>query len=225
MKPILFNQEMIKAIFDGRKTVTRRLAKGITDFWTNGTEIVSGVKRNGVHTYFGGCTKHFLQEFAPFQSGDILYVRETYANTWSPEDDSGYVYKADGKPSSFPYWGNISSIKHNVWRPSIHMPKEAARIFLRVSQVKVERLQDITEDDARKEGCIDYHDKIGSRKFEDIIEFDLTAKDAFAELWNSTIPKRDPDDMYAHGWKANPWVWVIEFERITKEEAVKGETP
>ena len=80
---------------------------------------------------------------------------------------------------------NYSWIK----RPSIHMPKEAARIWLKVTAVRAERLQDITEEQARAEGCIDFHDKIGNGKFDDVLEFDLTARDAFVDLWNSTLKK------------------------------------
>ena len=86
------------------------------------------------------------------------------------------------------------------------MPKWAARIWLKVKDVRVERVQDISEDDARAEGCITFSDKIGDGKFDDVYEFDLTARDAFVELWDSINAKR------GYGWGINPWVWAIEFE-------------
>ena len=98
------------------------------------------------------------------------------------------------------------------WRSSATMPKSAARIFLKVTDIRVERLQDITEEQAKAEGCIDFNDKIGNSKFDDVMEFDLTARDAFAELWDSTV-KED--------WQkfaSSTWVWVIEFERCEKPE-------
>ncbi len=97
------------------------------------------------------------------------------------------------------------------------MPREAARIFLKVTNVRVERLQDISEEDARAEGCITFHDKTGDGKFEDVLEFDLTARDAFCELWQRLNLKR------GYGWETNPWVRVYEFERISKEEAERLE--
>ncbi len=93
------------------------------------------------------------------------------------------------------------------------MPKKAARIFLKVTDVRIERLQDITEEQARKEGCITYNDKVENKKFKNVLEFDLTTKEAFVDLWGSTIKKQDLD---IYGWKANPWVWVIEFELIKR---------
>lgn len=116
------------------------------------------------------------------------------------------------------------------WHPSIHMPKEAVRLFLRVKDVRVERLQDITKEQAKTEGIrgyskdgnlykyavtddwwIDYHNKHRKSFFGTWWQdMPRTAKDAFPYLWNSTIKKSDLD---RYGWDANPWVWVIEFER------------
>lgn len=86
------------------------------------------------------------------------------------------------------------------WHPSIHMPKEAARIFLRVTNVRVERLRDMTDDDAEAEGCFDY----------------TSTALGFPDVWDSTIKKSDLD---CYGWNANPWVWGIEFERCDKPES------
>lgn len=100
------------------------------------------------------------------------------------------------------------------WRPSIHMPKEAVRIWLKVTDVRVERLQDITDEQAKAEGANWKNGKnVG---FEEKMR--RTAVERFAEIWNSTIKKSDLD---RYGWDANPWVWVIEFERFEKPEENK----
>jgi hypothetical protein len=186
IKPILFNTEMVRAILDGRKTVTRRLVKFLSRKNPNWT----GYVKDGLMLYNGRnepCIKK-----APYQPGDILYVRESYS-----ELSFGYVYKADGE--NIDHLGNV--IK---WHPSIHMPKEAARIWLKVTDVRVERLQDMWASDVSKEGLL-------FNKPTTVDEMLL----AFAKLWNSAIKKSDID---SYGWNANPWVWVIEFERCEKPE-------
>lgn len=133
-----------------------------------------------------------------YQPGDILYVRETWA-----EGADGYEYKTDHKDSDG--WG---------WRPSIHMPRAAARIFLRVTGVRVERLWDITEEQAKAEG---FYKGWAPTK---TASMSSTAKQAFMWTWDSTIKRAD---QVRYGWGANPWVWVIEFERCEKpEEAIHG---
>ena len=184
MKPILFNTEMVRAILDGRKTVTRRVVKpqpvynpndGFT--WKGaayGTDLPPTEK---------GATYNFRCA-APCRPGDILYVRETFCR--QPSEEYPFVYKA-----------SVETPAAWQWCPSIHMPREAARIFLRVTDVRVERVQDIDDDGVVAEG--------------------LNIGDPFDELWNSTIKPADRD---LYGWDANPWVWVIEFERISREEAI-----
>ena len=168
--PILFNTDMVRAILDGRKTVTRRLIK---------------LQSSG-----DWCT--VLGEIAPYQPGDVLYVRETYM------DYAGLnMYKADCDK----YRLESLKLAGFKWSPSIHMPKEAARIWLKVTNVRVERLQDITPDDATKEGTKE--------------TFPPLARDEFRDIWNSTLKKSDLD---RYGWEASPWVWVIEFERCEKPE-------
>lgn len=197
--PILFGTEMVRTILDGRKTVTRRLVKFLSRKNPNWT----GYVKDGLMLYNGRnepCIKK-----APYQPGDILYVRESYS-----ELSFGYVYKADGE--NIDHLGNV--IK---WHPSIHMPKEAARIWLKVTDVRVERLQEITENEAVKEGiyvsnCKDCNAPFGCDTCPDEGYDEI---DEFAELWNSTIKKSDLD---RYGWNANPWVWVIEFERCEKPE-------
>lgn len=132
----------------------------------------------------------------PYQPEDILYVRET----WSEWTD-GYLYKAWNEP--FPQAGQMSIMK---WHPSIHMPKEAARIWLKVTDVRVERLQDITSVQICREGVeTEYPYMLNGEE----------KRYAFSSLWNSTINKSDLD---RYGWDANPFVWVIEFERCEKPE-------
>ena len=163
---------------------------------------------------------HILRQQGTKQDGDILWVRETWYKNY-PHKYGRYWYRADGEKIDMPtiYGGTVIYGKDDglKWRPSIFMPREAARIFLRVTNVRVERLQDISEEDARAEGCITFHYKTGDGKFEDVLEFDLTARDAFCELWQRLNLKR------GYGWETNPWVWVIEFEKISKEEAERLE--
>jgi hypothetical protein len=220
MKPILFNTEMVQAILDGRKTVTRRLVK---------EKIIKGFdyKCDGTPWYYINEKEECweVEDVGPYQVGDIIYVRETFADTWTPGDDTGYVYKADGQPNSFPYWGNASTCKDEVWRPSLHMPKEAARMFLKVTNVRVEKLQDISCTQAEMEGVSstvywtpkEMDNKPFEEKWWDDYHFwTHYPQIAFSRLWDSTLSK---SDIVKYSWEANPWVWVIEFEPISKEEA------
>ncbi len=194
--PILFNTQMAQAILDGRKSVTRRLVK----------HDVESMLNSPFHKKHPDVTdKQIIEKLClpPYQPGDTLYVRET----WS-EWDGGYVYKAWGGP--FPQPGQMLGIK---WHPSLHMPKEAARIFLKVTEVHIEKLREITEEQARKEGC--YYGPL----FEGD-SFEIKALSKFPKLWDSTIKKTEEDK---YGWDANPWVWVIEFERCEKPKGFGGE--
>lgn len=180
MKPILFNTDMVRAILDGRKTVTRRVIKPHFRPGEVSWQVITE-KHSGKYVrieYLDEWENETRYMSEPFRPGDILYVRETWA-----EMPYGYVYRADDeRPEG---WDS-----EDRWRPSIHMPKEAARIFLRVKSVRAERLQNITDEDIEAEGL-----EIGCY---------------FDELWNSTIKTADRE---TYGWDANPWVWVIEFER------------
>lgn len=228
IKPILFNTEMVRAILDGRKTVTRRVIKphykdGDAGFRIN-RRTVDGVI-TGVEYYDEEeCgTGRYVQP--PYQVGDILYVRETWCrgtDIWNCEKTSPeYFYKEEFRDAS---------AKEIKWRPSIHMPKEAARIWLKVTDVRVERLQDITEDDVCKEGAeplIQCDREHGTYNSDGTLgdmcwntdecsycPFEKSYSELFGKMvWNSTIKKQDID---SYGWDANPWVWVIEFERIER---------
>lgn len=200
-KPILFNTDMVRAILDGKKTVTRRIVKP------------QPVVLNSL-------------VIPPYKVGDILYVRETWKRfcgmlygrengTYIPLDDfEGYQYKADEQcicTKGFnPFCDGFEDQKNDAsfddkWHPSIHMPKEAARIFLRVTNVRVERLQDITPEQIDAEGCKEYAYNAKTGEL-------LPSKPTWFKIkWDSTIKK---SDIAKYGWTANPYVWVIEFERI-----------
>lgn len=203
MKPILFNTSMVRAILDGRKTVTRRVVKA------RNTEIIGVPKWAKEPCWFdvikiinGKKVATADKILPPYNPGDILYVRETWRciEASCPPSNCTIEYKAGGTER---FCGIIAlPTEGGEWKPSIHMPKEAARIFLRVTKVSVERLQDIMDDppgpnnQVVREGC-----KYGCD---------------FIALWDRTIKDADKP---LYGWDANPWVWVIEFERITREEA------
>lgn len=214
IKPILFNTEMVKAILEGRKTVTRRCvkakSKNACGFYV--TFRKSDNAFMGVYDYDENEMQFDNPQTQPAYLGDILYVREAYCwcSCWDCGMDSeeGCCDKTAEKfyhPDRHEYgcYGYRASFEENEepfdrWYPSIHMPKKVARIFLKVTDVRVERLQDMGCEDYEKEG----------------LEGD------FKELWNSTLKKSDID---IYGWDANPWVWVIEFERCEKPKEWKNE--
>ena len=215
IKPILFNTEMVRAILDGRKTCTRRICKDANEYTVPDMDFYNADRRTyAVHNFADREHTEQLstaERSCPICPGDILYVRET---VWQK---IGYYLDVDGetKPSWYHEFRYVASDEKPetgwnyswVKRPSIHMPKEAARIWLKVADVRVERLQDITPQGAWKEGarCSCLHpvpDCAGN-------------KTAFVNIWNSTIKKADLD---RYGWNASPWVWVIEFERCEKPE-------
>mgnify|MGYP000897294777 CR=1 FL=1 len=214
IKPILFNTEMVRAILDGRKTCTRRLVRflpGENPQWT-------GYIRDGLMLYNGRNEPCIIK--APYQPGDILYVRETWrVGAWDIFNQMiAFDYK-DGTCGKLTYihdrelFDRLVNQSRNRWYPSIHMPKEAARIWLKVTDVRIERLNNITEDGAKAEGAIDNRGFIHSPENEyDRIH---TAREHFIKIWNSTIKKSDID---RYGWNANPYVFVIEFVRCEKPE-------
>lgn len=217
VKPILFNTEMVRAILDGRKSCTRRIIKGFipkdAQFGYTAFTPPGSISCRGVFENEGYGEKFFK---LPYQIGDILYVRETWHKYTKRVGEGESCHLAE-------FYGYKASIANSEdanepWRPSIHMPKEAARIFLRVTNVRVERLQDITEDGCIAEGIYTSNCRGCNATFgcdvcpdEGYNEFDK-----FIEIWDSTIKKSDIDH---YGWQANPWVWVIEFERCKKTGA------
>ena len=245
-KPILFNTEMVKAILDGRKTQTRRLIQPQPQsrlaYCYAGTDSGTwGYPTATAHEFWGadfelprGLSESEKQRRwkPPCEADDILWVRET----WRPVryvrpvkaipvdfKETCFEYKADGIARS--------DGKPERWHPSIHMSREAARLFLLVKKVRIERLQEMTEDDASAEGyggwpwC--YH-----KVFENYPDSpipcvasdgrdcpvdrpcDHSIPELFGrEVWEKTIKTAD---IHKFGWDANPWVWVIEFEKMKK---------
>lgn len=219
IKPILFNTEMVRAILDGRKSCTRRIVKGFipnnavwgyTAFTPKGCISCRG-------TFADGYGEKFFKP--PYQPGDILYIRETWERfeCWNCDGDERGNCPKEPKKSvldktcgCYMYRATDEISGDAKWHPSIHMPKEAARIWLEVTNVRVERLQNITAEDALSEGMDKYIRLNGELDENSIIT-------SFIGIWNSTIKKSNLD---RYGWNANPWVWVIEFERCEKPEGV-----
>lgn len=200
MKPIIFSTEMVRAILDGRKTQTRRVIKPQPDkygYW----------KHKAGHMVH----KQDLNLCCPYgQPGDTLWVRETWVrcangcpNDGRPVGPDGWscLYRAT-EPEAMEY--PISS-KTTRWHPSIHMPKWAARLFLEITDIRVERVHDISEEDAVDEGIeVDENNHV-------VRGDDINwggAVTAFAELWDSINAKR------GYSWDSNPWVWVVIFRRV-----------
>ncbi|EOT2968671.1 hypothetical protein ACLBZI_002816 [Clostridium perfringens] len=218
MKPILFNTSMVRAILDGEKTCTRRIIKLPKHIEK---------QRNGLYILCAEGSTYSDKEFKdvidyinpPYKVGDILYVRETFRwqligefDSWGDcnWDDEVVEYKASVNEFLEEYGEYLDREEYEStrWIPSIHMPKELARIFLKVTSVRAERLKDITD-----EGC--YQEGISSTSFYDEAEHiqiagiglnDSLERATFGLLWNSTVK----EDKYS--WEGNPWVWVIEFE-------------
>jgi hypothetical protein len=202
MKPIFFSTPMVQAIRAGQKTMTRRVMNPqpthhyddncVGGHWFNAGDNCWACSKCGgeIEPFTGNSRIH-----SRYLPGDILWVRETWCNMCEDCDEckpkrTGYLYKADGlRQRSCPY--------EITWRPSIFMPREACRIFLRVKSVRVERVQEISEEDAKAEGV-----KRSLYRW----------SQEFHWLWDSINAER------GFGWDKNPWVWVIEFERCEKPE-------
>ncbi|HAF4754054.1 TPA: morphogenetic protein [Salmonella enterica] len=207
---MIFNGEMVRAILDGRKTQTRRIVSerhlNLIDLGSQIGEcypLECGIDHANSQSYY--------REHCPFgKPGDRIWVRETYQGPLFDyehmesylEDSSKFekpdfcVYRADGKPA--PEFYDADDNLHCGWRPSIHMPRWASRLLLEIASVRVERLRSMSQDDARAEGVI-------------AASGPMEAGLAFRELWESIYGEES--------WKANPWVWVIEFKRIESGEA------
>lgn len=264
-KPILFNTEMVKAILAGRKTQTRRLIRpqpagqlsyifggshpGKWTYMSRSDAKAWDVDESVIHEEDG---KYWTP---PCNWDDVLYVRETWNYGYVDSDwkegcpPEHWFEELDWKGKDHDFLREISRFWYLAdddeplydlkWKPSIHMPKAAARIWLKVKRVRVERLQDITEEDAKAEGLSKLFDYLSDEEFQNsIVPFATGAKkeafgwtnylhgdsrdtygysdyqspiDSFGSLWNSTIMA---GELEQYGWDANPWVWVIEFERV-----------
>ena len=225
--PILFNMEMVQAILDGRKSCTRRIVKPkqfvglLPDKCKNGIpEKFLEEKKVMFKPYCDMADAELISAAykAPCQIGDILYVRETWQYLYELDgneqviEDTGKYYYAATDTIPFDTYVDENGVTHDhaPWRPSIHMPKEAARIWLKVTNVRVERLQDITSEQIYREG---------TEVEEPFVLNGEEKRYAFSVLWNSTIKKSDLD---RYGWDANPYVFVIEFVKIDKPEEIQN---
>jgi hypothetical protein len=209
-RPTLFSAEMVRAILDGRKTQTRRVLKPQP---TKPVYQLVNDGRSAVYKSFGNFSRRQsdIRIKCPYgQPGDTLWVRETWGAVWPADEpvplrQCEIEYRADLPPGCTDRPGEWPADEGNgpevpKWRPSIHMPRWASRITLRITDIRVERLQDISEDDAKAEGAkpLDYaahHVAAG-----------CGARIAFEQVW-TTI--NGPN-----AWGDNPWVWVVAFERV-----------
>lgn len=205
-KPILFNTEMVKAILDGRKSCTRRVIK----YDKRGEWIAVNNCRD--HPFGATVPCYLWREnsvddtsanvvYPKFDVGDILWVRETWGDGY---DKGTYIYKADDKLADLEAFKTSTKI---LYRPSIHMPKEATRIFLRVTDVRAERLQDITIDGIEHEGI--------PLTYPIVYLINSEHLKRFVDLWDSTVKKQELD---IYGFDANPFVWVIEFAMVIGDD-------
>lgn len=224
MKPILFNTKMVRAILDGRKTQTRRVVKSLDRLsFYRAEPSEDAYEALGKWDFFYGWLEGGVMfdacasVKAPYSIGDILWVRETWNGDWC----DNYIYKADGGSA-------VSSgyDKEPRWHPSTHMPRDAARIFLRVNDVQVERLNEISQSDAIDEGALtcdlcetdEYKESCEKAKREGSKPpIGYSPRERFAALWDSTIKNTE---ITKYGWAANPWVWVIKFERCERPDSI-----
>lgn len=243
-RPILFSTPMVQAIMEGRKTMTRRVVKPQpeklpgSDGFIPLKDFVSkseGQLKRGLKTIIRGTDSHVFPDCPYGKPGDVLWVRETWAETTNVNDLSPWpnrphlrtddiddrhtpweaiIYRADGEW----IWCDADgySTEKSHWKPSIHMPKDAARIWLRITKTRVERLLDISDEDAIAEG-IDtetFKNMAAPQNFFDYMDPTgpplLSAFDSFISLWDSINGEFSADE--------DPSVWVIEFERIEKPE-------
>jgi len=221
--PILFSAPMVRAILEGRKTVTRRVFAPERMTWPRKGFYETHALRGGelMTTGFGPFHPERWLSYCPYgQPGDRLWVRETFASCidvdemgFAPESDRCLFYKADPTPHCVTP-GHNGPEELGRWRPSIHMPRWASRITLEVTGVRVERLQDITYEQAIAEGITDPATMpeipAGHGTGETVMEYARRTnwpKSQFRYLW-VTING-------AESWDTNPWVWVVEFKRVT----------
>lgn len=184
-RPILFSAPMVRALLDGRKTQTRRIASkpvrhpDLGNLYAPGALVLEREPR------------HVIERACPYgKPGDRLWVRETWARD---DEDGSFMYRADiGRDMNADAWeqGRLEGVPRYRWRPSIHMPRAASRLTLEVSGVRIERLQEISDADCIAEGTAQHPDGPWH---------------AYRSLWTLINGQAS--------WDANPWVWVVEFRR------------
>lgn len=203
-RPILFSTDMVTAILDGRKTQTRRVIKNTDGTPVENDDMSYDYEGENVETVmdFSKTYPYWKENKCPYGNPeDLLYVRETFSvvpKTAYRNSDVFQIESVENDHDAFIYKASFDLSTGGIrWKPSIHMPKIASRIWLKVTGVRVERVQDISGKDAVMEGV-----KTTSEY----------ARDYFANLWDSINAKRD-GGIYA--WEKNPWVWVVDFEVIS----------
>lgn len=204
-RPVIFNGEMVRAIIDGRKTQTRR---AISDRHLHLIDVASQVGEcypleSGIDH---ANSQSYYREHCPFgQVGDRLWVRETFAGHYLDDDQIQDIKDDRDKAEDLcEYRADYSDDADCVdgWTPSIHMPRWASRITLEITAVRVERLNDIREEDAKAEGVTPSQHIITPPE--------ALYRVGFLKLWQSIYGEES--------WNANPWVWVIEFRRVEVEK-------
>lgn len=209
--PILFNSDMVRSILDERKTVTRRVVKkSQCTFFTK--KAPADLQKKDLYYPYNIMPNAELIANAyrsPYKKGDILYVRETF-RPLSKHPAAGFDYAANWSTKYFENSREPNACNNGKWIPSIHMPKKAARIWLKVTDVMVEKLQSMNTGDFMAEGVV-----IRPEAYNDPENAYQQAKMEFIHIWDSTIKKQD---LEMYGWDANPWVWAIEFERCEKPD-------
>ncbi len=228
--PILFSTAMVQAIIAGNKTQTRRIAKPQPIIDVKSGYVLDG---KGIRSPFDihNWKEPYTDYFCKYNVGDLLWVRETWADVTSAFTDTNKLeniaFKSDNtvwicydKLHYLELLGD-SGIYVKKWKPSIYMPKDAARIWLRITDIRVERLQDISEQSAAAEGIEIVNNgtkyKCYRKKSNHMYESAVTS---FYSLWESINGK--------DSWDANPWVWVVSFDVISttgkpKEEIILPE--
>ncbi|HAC6396371.1 hypothetical protein [Salmonella enterica] len=220
---MIFNGEMVRAILDGRKTQTRRVMKTQPepsktregDYWFPSKKLESMVHVSDIvpgNSPIADCHLFFQEHCCPFGAvGDRIWVRETWAEAGASAPDLT-LYRANYPEHVPPQYENVPTVTSICWTPSIFMPRWASRILLEITDVRVERLNSISQEDARAEGIIDGGClNCGEPEPCGCANPEPDATDAFAYLWQSIYGQEN--------WNANPWVWVIEFKRIEGGEA------
>ncbi|ECE6399634.1 hypothetical protein FNJ07_09690 [Salmonella enterica subsp. salamae] len=214
---MIFNAEMVRAILDGRKTQTRRPVKGVRP--DNCLPIhPATATRSGVHTHVMDAPKHGLCPFGVV--GDRLWVRETWATLGNEDghpvdangnlcsrEDAQRIYRASAiqNPGNYGLWTSPDGFDfEGSWTPSIHMPRRASRITLEITDVRVERVQDISQIDAIAEGGPPDHPSFSKISRE--MGFSDWSRSWFAQTWWGIYGRE--------AWNTNPWVWVIKFKRV-----------
>jgi len=260
-KPILFKTEMVQAILDGRKTMTRRVIKPqptccgpnlkfshdpiLSDFFLSAEHNRLQCRRCGHFPEYSREGVDIAHYWIPkYKPGDILWVMETWLMQSMKNSDKTAKVLFKAVPNEILSNAHFTPKRYEKflkyagkigWQSPYFLPHEAARIYLKITNIRVERIQDVSDDDCRSEGIkgytkdnklykyaasddwwIDYsikHKKSFKGTWWQVMP--KTPKDAFMYLWNSTIKKQDIE---IYGWEANPWVWVIEFERMINYE-------